>query len=357
MIFIDKGIIKDLIKNPTNKGSHEWLGELTESPKIPLVVASELIAESTDKIEEELFQNFIKNFEIIPHSTEDQYKALETFRNINSTNILEFNSVLVSETAKRHDAIIYTLNEELYKYIPNLTYRLPYIRIKQNPEVPIGIKIANILEGQREQDHFLAKAKLHIPTDNVLEEKSTDKNYKNDLEKRIKDLLSARVSNKHNDFNYNTLIPKMGVSSYEKALKFYTETLQFKIEYSRPEKGLAFLSLGASQLMIEQLDATTPATDQEFRAGQWRTGALEYPYGRGISLSLEVEDVDILVKRLQDASYALKVEPKNAWYRRDDCLLGQRQILVMDPDGYLLRFRHSLGTKPIIASTQYISIT
>jgi len=40
------------------------------------------------------------------------------------------------------------------------------------------------------------------------------------------------------------------------------------------------------------------------------------------------------------------VEPHERWYRRDNTAVGQRQFLVMDPDGYLLRFAQSLGTTP-----------
>jgi lactoylglutathione lyase len=34
------------------------------------------------------------------------------------------------------------------------------------------------------------------------------------------------------------------------------------------------------------------------------------------------------------------------WYRRGDVLLGQRQFVVQDPDGYLLRFCQDLGSRP-----------
>jgi hypothetical protein len=35
------------------------------------------------------------------------------------------------------------------------------------------------------------------------------------------------------------------------------------------------------------------------------------------------------------------------WYRREALLLGVRQFIVLDPDGYLLRLSQSLGTKPV----------
>jgi len=39
--------------------------------------------------------------------------------------------------------------------------------------------------------------------------------------------------------------------------------------------------------------------------------------------------------------------PKENWYRKGDILLGSREFLVMDPDGYLLRFTQNIGTKHV----------
>jgi hypothetical protein len=45
----------------------------------------------------------------------------------------------------------------------------------------------------------------------------------------------------------------------------------------------------------------------------------------------------------------LFVPLEERWYRRDDVLLGNRQFLVQDPDGYLLRFFEDLGERPLQA--------
>jgi catechol 2,3-dioxygenase-like lactoylglutathione lyase family enzyme len=159
--------------------------------------------------------------------------------------------------------------------------------------------------------------------------------------------LLIELSKNKSSFSYNDLIPEFGVSNFKQSIRFYTEILPFKIEYDRPEKGFAFLSLRGSQLMIEQLAGTTEATAQELRDGNWRTGTLEFPFGRGASLSINVDSLDLILKNLSDAKHPLKMEPKEAWYRRGEVLVGERQILVMDPDGYLLRFQESLGVKAI----------
>jgi catechol 2,3-dioxygenase-like lactoylglutathione lyase family enzyme len=134
--------------------------------------------------------------------------------------------------------------------------------------------------------------------------------------------------------NFNPLIPELKVSHFEKSLSFYTEVLKFRIEYQRPAYHFAFLSYQGCQLMIEQEHAA------------WKTGKLEYPYGRGINLAMLVTSLDILLQSLQEHHYPLFAEPAEHWYQQDRILLGRREFLVMDPDGYLLRFAQSLGEKP-----------
>ncbi len=79
----------------------------------------------------------------------------------------------------------------------------------------------------------------------------------------------------------------------------------------------------------------------------WQTGRIEYPYGRGINLAMLVEDIDVLLHSLREQGYPLLVEPEEHWYRQDQILVGRREFLVMDPDGYLLRFAQPLGEKPL----------
>ena len=61
--------------------------------------------------------------------------------------------------------------------------------------------------------------------------------------------------------------------------------LPFLVDFQRPEHRFAFLSLQGSQIMIEQ------------RNGHWETAPLEYPYGRGINLAIQVDDLDVVVNR------------------------------------------------------------
>ena len=135
--------------------------------------------------------------------------------------------------------------------------------------------------------------------------------------------------------DFQPLVPELSVSNFEKSLSFYTEVLKFRVEFQRPEHGFAFLSYQGCQLMITQ------------EHGTWKTGALEFPYGRGINLAMLVDKIDVLLQLLQEHGYPLFAGPAEHWYRQGEILLGRREFLVMDPDGYLLRFAQSLGEKPL----------
>jgi catechol 2,3-dioxygenase-like lactoylglutathione lyase family enzyme len=93
--------------------------------------------------------------------------------------------------------------------------------------------------------------------------------------------------------HFNSLIPELNVSDFEKSLTFYTQILDFHLEYRRDEDKFAFLSLQQNQLMIEQVYAGEQT---------WQTGPLEYPFGRGMNLSIEVDSLDVLLQSLSSFS-------------------------------------------------------
>ncbi len=59
-----------------------------------------------------------------------------------------------------------------------------------------------------------------------------------------------------------------------------------------------------------------------------------------------VEDVEALAGSLVSHGYKLFRPVKESWYRGEERLFGQKEFLVQDPDGYLLRFAEDLGEKP-----------
>jgi catechol 2,3-dioxygenase-like lactoylglutathione lyase family enzyme len=134
---------------------------------------------------------------------------------------------------------------------------------------------------------------------------------------------------------FNKLVPELSVTDFEKSLDFYSKLIGFKVEYIRHDSKFAFLSFQGSQIMIEEINDT------------WKTGKLEKPFGRGVNFQISVESIEPILNSLKTAEYPLFVEPEENWYRKDDQLLGSREFLINDPDGYLLRFSENLGTKSI----------
>ncbi|MCQ2507967.1 MAG: VOC family protein [Dorea sp.] len=125
---------------------------------------------------------------------------------------------------------------------------------------------------------------------------------------------------------FNSLIPELTVMDIGRTKQFYMDFLQFQLEYERPETGFAFLSLEGNQLMFEE--------DND----NWSVGKLEYPFGRGINFEMTVSDVDALYQRVLDFGIKPFVEMKVSHYRNGEEMIVQKEFLVQDPDGYLLRF-------------------
>jgi len=136
-------------------------------------------------------------------------------------------------------------------------------------------------------------------------------------------------------FKFNALIPELSVSDINKSLHFYLGILSFKLEYERKDDKFALLSLKDSQIMIEEIN------------GHWETGILSYPFGRGINFQIAVDNIDEIYKKIRINNYPIKMEIEENWYRANNKLIGQKEFIIMDPDGYLLRFAQDLGENEI----------
>ena len=132
------------------------------------------------------------------------------------------------------------------------------------------------------------------------------------------------------------LLPELYVTDFNNSLHFYVEILGFELEYKRDNPKFGFLSYQGSQLMI-----------QELVSGEKEKSKLEYPFGRGINFQIETNNVQKIIDSLKKNNYLLKRGIKDSWYRENNILHGCLEILVMDPDGYLLRFSQSIGIKQV----------
>lgn len=136
---------------------------------------------------------------------------------------------------------------------------------------------------------------------------------------------------------WNEIIPELSVTNLEKSLEFYI-MLGFRIEYERVEDKFAFISLGKIQFMLQEISEND----------KWEIEPLKYPFGNGINFQLEVENLEEIYNKLKASDYKIAFEMEENWYRKNNELLGNKEFLVQDPDGYLLRFSKDLGKKDYV---------
>jgi len=134
------------------------------------------------------------------------------------------------------------------------------------------------------------------------------------------------------------IVPELDVENIDLSLELYVNILGFKILYGRPEERFAYLDLDGAHLMLEE--AAGPGR-------RFRMAPLEHPYGRGMNLQIEVNNVDELHDRVQTAGIDFVIPPEDQWYRNGHLECGNRQFVIADRDGYLLRFFSDLGERPV----------
>ncbi|HLW90209.1 MAG TPA: VOC family protein [Roseiarcus sp.] len=133
------------------------------------------------------------------------------------------------------------------------------------------------------------------------------------------------------------LVPELDVADLDRSLAIYIEVFGFQCLFSRPEERFAYLVRDGAHLMLEE--AAGPGR-------RFRMAPLEYPFGRGINLQILVSDVDALYAAVQRSGLSVPISLEERWYRQGDTEAGNRQFVVADPDGYLLRFFSNLGRRP-----------
>ncbi len=129
------------------------------------------------------------------------------------------------------------------------------------------------------------------------------------------------------DVTFNSLIPELSVSNIEKSVEFYKK-IGFKVIYERLENKFCFLELEHNQLMIEEIN------------DNWNTAILEYPFGRGINISMSVLDIEKMYNNLKDKNIEIFKELECHTYKVNEVIYNDKEFLIQDPDGYLLRFNN-----------------
>lgn len=134
------------------------------------------------------------------------------------------------------------------------------------------------------------------------------------------------------------IVPELGVRDWQVSRDFYLRVLGFAPRHERPEEGFSYLEREGAELMIDQI-----GLGRSFDDG---AGPLVAPLGHGMNLQIEVTDLAPLLSALAAEAWPLLLPLEERWYRAGAQELGNRQIVLADPDGYLLRFFEDLGTRP-----------
>lgn len=125
---------------------------------------------------------------------------------------------------------------------------------------------------------------------------------------------------------FNGLVPELSVTDINKSKNFYIDILGFDLEYERVADKFAFLSYGDTQIMIEEIN------------GHWNTEELQYPFGRGINFQIATDDVYKIANKIKKNNINLFRDIMESRYECGCEVVFEKEILVQDPDGYLLRF-------------------
>lgn len=139
-----------------------------------------------------------------------------------------------------------------------------------------------------------------------------------DVEKKIEKMEKELVS-------FQSLVPELSVRDWKRSKAFYQE-LGFHVLYERKEDRFCYLELEKNQIMIEEVN------------DHWMVGKLEYPYGNGVNFSMELEMFDFYYEKWKKQEIVFFRDLMVNTYRNGDHVYQDREVLIQDPDGYLLRF-------------------
>jgi catechol 2,3-dioxygenase-like lactoylglutathione lyase family enzyme len=146
-----------------------------------------------------------------------------------------------------------------------------------------------------------------------------------------------------------SLVPELDVTDLNESLRFYLDVLGFSVVFERRAERFVYLAREGAEIMLQE--AGGPGR-------RFRTAPLERPFGRGVNLQIAVGDVDAIlasvarsgvepVVPLEERWYDVEVTTRSGrWRARGPVRAGNRQFVVADPDGYLLRIFTSLGVQP-----------
>ena len=137
---------------------------------------------------------------------------------------------------------------------------------------------------------------------------------------------------------WNQMIPEFDVFNLKESLHFYIDLIGFNVVYERIEDKFAFIEFENVQIMLQEINKSE---------NKWETAKLEYPLGRGINFQIDVINIDKIYNRLKESKYKIFVDIDTRSRVKDNILIGCKEFLVQDPNGYVLRFSEDLEEKKV----------
>lgn len=135
---------------------------------------------------------------------------------------------------------------------------------------------------------------------------------------------------------WSKLVPELLVEDIGASLAFWRNILGFEIAYDRPEQFFVYLERPeGAQIMLCQ------------RTGKWETGKMAQPFGRGVMFQIHVDDLNPIIDAIVRAQWPIYSPLREVWRCTGDRETGQREIFILDPDGYLLMMNSGLGERAI----------
>ena len=94
------------------------------------------------------------------------------------------------------------------------------------------------------------------------------------------------------------------------------------------EDKFCFFELEKNQIMIGQIN------------NNWNTGILEYPFGRGINISMSIKNIEQYYDKIRNNNIKIFQELKINKYQVGNIIYEDKEFLIQDQAGYLLRFNN-----------------
>jgi catechol 2,3-dioxygenase-like lactoylglutathione lyase family enzyme len=130
-----------------------------------------------------------------------------------------------------------------------------------------------------------------------------------------------------------TLAVTLACSNFTRSLRFYTDVLGFTTMRFAPEQRRA--DVERDEVAIEIVEYTGDSL-----------AALEYPFGRGMTLVIWSNDVEAVYAGVQAYGARLHQPLREVWHQEEGVRTGHAAFEVIDPDGYMLKFCQAFPPVP-----------